>query len=491
MGILDAPGLAPAIAKGLFPPVPIDMGFVAGATHPLTRRVPHVVGASKDIIAASALSFCQRTVIVMPLQSVRWRLKVANRSTLTNSALTTPVTVTGAYLGTPVVSTASTVRRWTGDATAALTQAVGTLVVPTDGTAVRSGWVTDAALQFAPNVARLLSLGITATATGNGISADTALQAAVVPTAGAGKAGDAVVSSASGFISPGGAAGAVWYLDVQIEYEFVGTNKIGLFVGDSNTAGFTQGDILGQAAGTLTHEAWPGVAALRKRFAHINLGVPSATYDTFASTANFCLSRVDLSATTPDFAVIALGTNQLSFYSTAIGKYQTVIDQVLALGVPRSRIYLCTIPPRSDHAALFGTITAPAAAGATSITATVAPGNGLVFSLGNGRSSETPTAGAATGSGPYTIPTSALTKAHAAGEQILLSNEFNRQWINDWMGQVPYGVAGCIDFEAVSCNKGDWSTPDMRLFNTDGLHYLRRLHQRFGALVAEAVAPAL
>jgi len=485
---------AAADAAAKYRPIPSDMtSFVAGASNPLTKRATHVLGASTLVQSgATVTDWNQRTVVVVPVPTVRWRLRVANHNTLNNVVNTTPVSVTGVYLGTPLFSTTNNGKRFNGDSSTGMTSALPGFAVPIDGTTYTSAWITDSTIQFGPKEQRLLSLGVLSTTGGSGIGCDSALQSALVATSGAsGRAGDQVIVGTTGYVAPGsrGISLPQWLLDVQIEYEFVGPNEVGLFVGDSITAGIGGGDNSATNVGALSHETFPGAAALRSRFAFINLGVPSAGFTAFADLTTIAFNRVNLTTTIPDFAVIALGTNQLQFYTTEQANYATLIDTVASIGIPRNRIYVTTIMPRGDATSLAGTVTTAAIAGATSVVSSMTVASGQAMSLGTGPSTEAVnSSGAATGTGPYTIPlTTALTKAHPAGDQVLTGMEFNRQFLNDWLRQLPKGVGACIDFELLAAARGDWTAPDPRMFSADKLHPLRVMYQRMGAAVAESV----
>lgn len=460
-------------------PVPTGMGFVAGATNPLTRRVTAPLGSTSGTLAATALDRCQRTIVTLPVPVTRWRLKIANWNILGNTALTTPISGTGIYYGTPagVVTTGST-NRWNGDFASAPTQAAGAFTVPTDGTDYVSPWIST---PLAAKTPLLLSIGFTTPATGTGVSTGSGCQIAGLNTAGAsGRAGDTVISGTTGYFAP--TAGA--YFDIRVEYEFVGTAPIGVFIGDSITEGTSDGDVFRVQQGCLPHETWPGAAGMQGNYATINLGTASANLAAFDSAAKRTWARADLATTVPDFAVVALGTNNIgAAYTGNIAAYVALFQLIKSMGI--KRIFVSTLIPRTDGAALAGTLQADAAVGATSISSSISIPDGTAIQIGWGRTLERLTTnGAPTGTGPYTIPLPATAIAHKAGDQVISGLEMSRQGINDWLRQVPGDVLGCLDFDlAIAFGIGS-SKPDPRTMSNDGVHPLRSGYQRMGQLAA-------
>ena len=461
-----------------FGPIPQGMDFVDGATTPLTRRVTAPLGSTSGVVAASALDRCQRTIVTLPVPITRWRIKIANWNILGNTALTTPISGTGIFYGTPaaVVTTGST-NRWNGDYASAPAQAVGSFSVPTDGTDYVSPWI-DAPL--AAKTPLMLSLGFTTTATGTGVSTGSGCQVAGISAAGSAKAGDTVISGAGGYFAP--TAGA--YFDIRVEYEFVGTTPIGVFIGDSITEGTSDGDVFRTQQACLPHEAWPGAAGMQGNYATINLGTASANLATFDASNKRAWARADLATTVPDFAVIALGTNNIGAgYQVNVAAYVAMFQLIKSMGI--KRIFVSTLVPRTDAAALAGTLAADIAVGVTSISSTVSIPNGTPIQMGWGRTLERLTTnGAPTGSGPYTIPLPATAIAHKAGDQVISGMEMSRQGINDWLRQVPGDVLGCLDFDLAMAFGIGSSKPDPRTMSADGVHPLRSGYQRMGTLAA-------
>ena len=474
------PSLSIGQALRRFRPVPDGLDFVDGAA-PLTRRSTLVVNSPHVIRAAAALSLTQRHLLTLPIQPTRARLLIGNRLLLANpndAALTTPATINGVWVGKPVYNTVNNYRQWTGDFTAAPAQLWSGGVVPVDGSDLVSPWFAAADLPTTPGDPMLVSLGITTTNSGTGIGLDGSTQVAWCN--GADRADDQTISSAPGYSAPYNQQAL---LDVRIEYEFVGTQRIGVVLGDSITAGSSGGDWTAQAAGTLSHQSWPGQAALRGGFSLINLGVPSAPLENFNSTTRRAISRVDLATTVPDFAIVALGTNNDAQIESNVPKFAAVIDTVRALGI--KEIYVATLTPRLDLTpGKFGRLAASAAAGATSISSTISIPSGTTALIGSGSEAErVVTTGAPTGSGPYTIPVPALALAKAADRPVTIGIEMNRRQMNNFISQSPFGITGVIDFDAVIAEGTDSSVPDLRKMSRDLVHPLRWGYQVMAQLV--------
>lgn len=461
-----------------FETVPQGMSFVAGASNPLTRRVTAPLGSTTTTAAASVLDWCQRTMIMLPAPLTRWRVKIANWNVLTNTALTTPVSGTGIYYGAPAaVPTTGTTNRWNGDFAGAPTQVVGSFSVPTDGTDYVSPWIT---APLAAKTPLVLSWGFTTPASGTGVGTGSGCQVAGVATSGSSHAGDTAISGVGGYFAPKGGA----YFDVRVEYEFVGTTPIGVFIADSIGEGTSDGDYAGTQKACLMHEAWPGAAGMQGNYATINLGTASANLASFDSAAKRPWSRVDLATTVPDFAVVALGTNNIGgAYTGNIAAYVTLFQLIKSMGI--KRIFVSTLIPRTDAAALAGTLTADIGVSSTSLSSTISIASGTPIQIGWGRTLERLTTnGAPTGSGPYTIPIPATAIAHKSGDQVISGLEMSRQGINDWLRQVPGDVIGCLDFDLAMAFGIGSSKPDPRTMSGDGVHPLRSGYQRMGTLAA-------
>jgi lysophospholipase L1-like esterase len=444
-----------------------------------TKRATLVLGSANTTQTApgSAIDWLQRALIRLPVTTTRWRLKIANRDLLRNVALTTPIGAGPTFIGDPVKD--STTGRWNGKATAALTQVLAGYTVPTDGTDYVSPWVTDPSFQFTKNVDRVLSWDNTIGTGGNGYAAEFVR---LVWHNGSQGAAQAPLANPLGFWS------AVMLCDMRLEYEFADTAAIGLFIGDSITAGFSDGDVTKTQPGTHAHDAWPAQAGQAVGYVATNLGIGSADHTNFAA-GSYALTRVDLATTVPDFAVLSLGTNDglVAGLSTVQAALTAILSNLRSQGI--QKLYVTTIPPRANTQ---GYLTANAASGATTISGSYNPGVGQQIILDSGRAQESLTVSAVSGTGPYTLTVGALAAAHTGGSsllagaaQIISGNEILRQQLNDWFRQLP-GVDGVLDFDdALAVTKGS-AVPDKRIMSADNLHPMRAGYARL-AQVAGAV----
>jgi hypothetical protein len=449
-----------------------------------TRRASVALCSPETTQAAAARDVIQATLVKVPVTTTRWRIKIANRNVLTNTALTTPVSGVGIAIGAPLTPVANTnnTYRWNGDGSAALTSIVSTFTVPTDGTAYVSPWITASNQQLVSDTQMLLRVGYTTTATGTGYSSSSANQwATIVGSGSSSHYADAVVSGLSGYTGPKASSSCA--LDIVIEYEFTGAARIGLFVGDSILAGTGDGDVAGTQTGSLCSENWPAQAGQLGRFCAINAGVTSAALST-AVAANYYFTRFDLATTVPDFAVMELGTNNIGATASAnYASYIAVIAALRTLGIPR--IFLTTLAPRNDLAGNQTTLQAATSVSATSISTGISIANASTILIGQGRTFERiVTNGAPTGTGPFTIPTPSLAIAHIIGTQVATGNEVNRQQLNDWIRQMPYGVDGVLDIDSLMASTPGSAVPDLRAMSNDGVHFLRGGNGRVGAFAA-------
>lgn len=459
----------------------LDSFKVLGA--PIQRRAMVPITAPNQVTAAANWDFTIRSIIRLPMGVKRWRLGVMNRS-LRSAATppTTPINVTSVYLGTPKygLSVASG-GRWVGECVTAPTKVSDGFTVPTNGTRGYSAWIENET--FAAGTERVISYGMTATATGTGLAFGNSLQA--IRASGSGNAGNAVITGTTGT--------ALTIGDVIVEYEFVEPVQIGLFVGDSNTLTYVPSapSLLPSAGtGALPHESWPLVAGDMAGFAAINLGVGSSTTAEWGGTAPILFDRVDIASYAPDFAVVSLGTNSLAAggLQMFLDNFRQVNAKLRALGI--KRIFWTDITPR-EYTHLHGTLTAAAAAGATTITSTYSPANGTIL-VGAGPTAEDVTVSATTGTGPYTHTVSALANAHAAGEPVTSGNERERRLYNNLLRQLPDGITGVIPFEKALEASPNSPSCDPRFIASDQLHFQRSASAiKAQAVIGSGVMPKL
>lgn len=451
---------------------------------PLTRKAYMPVTAPNATNAATALDIWQRTLVRFPYAVKRYRIGFANVNLRSTATLTTPATITGVFRGTPLYDTATSGgSRWLGQCAAALTSISGELTVPVDRTRVWTAWdETD----IPANTDVVFSMGLTTPATGTGIAGGNGYQG--IYGTGSANAGNATVTS------PQTLASAL-RLDIVIEYEFEDSIQIGLFIGDSNTVNYgtaPQG-VTNSGPSALPTEAWPVMAGGLAGFAAVNIAVGSATTEDFASALPYLWTRVDLPSVDFDFAVVSLGTNGLSDgLSGFLAAFKTVNDK-LRNDYGIQKIYWTTVTGRafpaggytSGGAVVHGTLTAAAAAGATTISSSFSPANGLL-TIGNGALMEDVTVSAVTGTGPYTVTTTALANAHVAGEMVTRDLERTRQYVNAYLRNMPYGITGVFDFEKLLESGPNSNMLDPRYAATDWLHTTRGAALEKAKIVAMA-----
>jgi lysophospholipase L1-like esterase len=470
--------LAAADAKKKYDPLPVR-DYVAGDNG--TRRVVMPLGDSMISAAVLARDFNQRTLLRLPRRVKRFRIRAANHNLFTATVLTSPVTLSNFYMGEPVYDT-TVMRRWNGSFVSAPTLVLpGTFSVPTDGTDWVSNWAT------IPNALQekdiLLSYGVVTAATGTGVGISGTGDLIRGGVGSSGNAGDLVPV---GFSYGAGQL----FGDIRVEYEVEAGTRVGVFFGDSITAGAadTAGAIPPEGdarVGILPSERWPDLAGRAANFCAINLGVGSITAAGFNTTSVMAITRaaIGTSATIPDFGVILLGTNDLpvGFTSTT----QRIADSVgvmKALGV--KDVYLATILPKG-LAASSGTLSSATIVGATSITSTIDIVAGATTVVGMGADYEVVTVTAHSGAGPYTLTVNAMTKAHAAGSRIVSGDEAVRIRVNAWIRQQPLGIAGVLDFDQLMADTVGGPMPLRSLMFADLVHPHRAGAARMGLFAAQ------
>jgi hypothetical protein len=462
MGILDAPA----------------------AKRPRTRRsIVSISAPNATRTLSSTLDLTQRTMFAVPADVVRYRFCFANQNLLAPGSLTSPVTISGIWAGTPSIPTTisdadsnGTENRWRGDFTAAPTQVVASsFSVPTDGSTVKTAWITTPAI--AKGQLAAFSWGLTATA---GTIAGGTSGGSIQGISATGAANASATTLTTPTISPYALYTAVW-----VEVETLSGAQIVLAITDSIGVGYTTdgpGGFNPRTAGCMPHENWPVISGLLGGYMVSHLGVASATPASYGTTSNLIWQRHDFSATVPDVAIISVGTNGLGADATTQKQnITTLIANLRTLGV--GKILITPVLPRGDFAANYGLLQADVAAGATSITCPYNPGNTTIM-IGNGSNLERVVVSAVSGTGPYTLTTAALVNAHTAGEPISSSSERGRRSLNNWIRQMPLGVFGLIDHSRMVESSADAPTLDSRWASTDKLHLLRPAQAYIGQQVA-------
>lgn len=448
--------------------------YVAG--DPGTRRLSMTLGDCNTLGSAIARDSNQRVLIRFPRRVQRFRFRVANHNLLTSTNYTTPFTLTSFYIGTPAYDTTG-LCRWNGAFASAPTSILtGPFTVPTDGTDWVSSWITLPDQYQETDF--LLSYGFTTAATGTGVGIS-----------GNGDAFRGAASTNAGDLNPAGLAAESGKLfgDMRLEYEVGSGTRVGLFVGDSITAGAggpgtpPESDV---RVAILPQERWPDTAGRIGNFCATNLGVGSIGGASFNSAANMQIARaaIGTSATVPDFAVSLLGTNDLfAGYTTCIARITAVVAALRSLGI--KEIYHGTILPKG-LTTFAGTITGATIVGATSIVSTVDINAGVSTVVGSSNDYEVVTVTGKSGTGPWTLTVSPLTKAHAAGTRIVAADEATRIRVNSWLRQLPLGLAGVIDFDQHMVETSGGSMPLRTYMFDDLVHPHRGGANRMGHFAA-------
>ena len=455
----------------------------ANATYvrPPDVRVSAARLTAPNSIYNAALDMTQRTVFQMPFASGRWRMWFRNRSLRSATVLTTPVTVTGLWTGTPTRdATNSSGHRWMGAATAAPTQRSGQLTVPIDGSRVFTEWITGD--PFVSGEDKLLSWGITAPNSGTGVASGNGYQG--MQASGAAKAADA---------SPAGAAmgKSALYLDVGIEYELDSTAQIVVVLGDSNGLSYSAGRyaapdaVLNTPPSVLPHESWPMQAGAMAGASVINLSVGSASPGDLAVTFPQIWDAIP-AGTVVDAVIVPIGINGVAGGTSGFSPHMRTINSKIRTDLSCDRIFWATMPP-AGYTTMFGRLTSAASAGATSISMDTSPAVGVIM-IGSGYTTEDVSVTSVSGSGPYTATISTpLAFAHSAQEPVSWNSERYRKLINMILRQLPDGISGTVDFEKLLESAPDSPVGDARYTDSDLLHWNRGA----SGIRAQAVAPLI
>jgi lysophospholipase L1-like esterase len=308
------------------------------------RRVTLSLGAPRNNNAAGALAnWAERIPIRVPRTTVRWRLRIGNRTlspTGASASFTQQFVLGDVYLGDVGALTAD--GRPQGTWAANPVKVLDGATLKSDGSDWVSPWVTDPALQFGPATARQIGITLTASNNGNGSATTSAHFGFRSTTAGINSVNHTQLTRA-GFV------GNTLALDKRIEYEIVENDPIGLLIGASGDEGYNLTVGLDGGGGyevLPVWETWAGVHGMRTKTHWVNAAIVGATQTPFLDRTALPYTRFDLSTTVPDFALLSLGGNSaLNGASLASIKSEvaTVVSQVQALGI--KTIYLATICP--------------------------------------------------------------------------------------------------------------------------------------------------
>lgn len=320
----------------------------------ITKRVTVPIasdGVSTNAIGGgTVVDYNTRSLVQLPVDTTRWRLRVASTSALSGTVLTGIWNCTGVWVGTPLYS--ATGLPWQRAFASTPSQALSSFSTVGDGTEFVSSWVTGSALQFKKGVPTGISYGLNATAP------ITLLYSSRGATYGSTVAGNASSAAGNAAIPSGSGVGLnnLVVLDIRIEYEFATTVQggvaVGAFIGDSITSGWssdtsTPGATPPVLSGAEPHQTWPGAAGMRNGFAWINMGVGSTTAAQWSSGSGWRWARCDLTTNIADFGVISLCTNDVVANATESNmetNIQSCVAVLRSLGI--NEIYLGTMIAR-------------------------------------------------------------------------------------------------------------------------------------------------
>ena len=311
------------------------ISYVSGASPANTRRSTLSFGAPTVAPTSGWQDICSRVSFTLPVTPTRCRLRITNSSVLAGTTTSQSVAITGVYWGTPAGSEAT----WAGDFTATPTTIAGLNTTQDLSTELVTSWFTPPASAVA-NAFQAISIGYTS-------ANDSKVNIAGAPGwSWHGTTGTGCAAAAGNAAVPGVGTQTAYFLpfDIRMEFEFVGSNQIGLFIGDSLTNGYIANPTgVGKMGPDST---WPQMAANRMGALAINAGVNGSTTSGWTSSTSTAWTRFDLSTCVPDFAVVSLGINQLNS-GQYLPNYQadilTIVSNLQTLGI--KRIYLTTTPP--------------------------------------------------------------------------------------------------------------------------------------------------
>jgi hypothetical protein len=432
-----------------------------------------------------------RTALTLPVTPTRFRFRIRNSNALGNSAEGAAIPFNGIAIGPPSLAGLTV---WGGVFSSAPTTVVGpfTLDAGATGAETVTPWISNATPYISAYQPFGLSFGFT-TAGGSVVNWDYGPGMCWVDSSIVG-----VAAQFANAATPTLGALDKWQqpLDIRIEYEYAGSNPIGLFLGTSLEVGIlTPTQVTYGLCGP--DETWPKMAGLRMGHAVTNGAVDGArttTYDGALSAVAWTRlldptypTLVWPGGCTPDYAVISLGVNDAGSLGLPLATFQANIAAIIAnlnaLGI--YKIIMATPPSLGTGLAYYPTNhgmsgplgTAIAASGSVASTkvtinntapfANIAgsgggggyPGpaadwSGLNFYLGMPSTQNL--------DGPFTCSSAAATAvlltltasgtatyAHAVGDAVMGVGEAMRMSYAWWEGQHVLGTLGTFDLAGV------------------------------------------
>ena len=350
----------------------LDLRYLAAPT--LARRTCQSFTDPGNGGTTSYQDANMRFGFMLPVLPTRMRVKWANSELSINAKLAGAVALTGVWMGQPNIAAEI---QWLGDFVSAPTQVASAFVTNSLGDEWVSSWFTPPA-GFTANTPQAISIGINSAASG---------PAGVNSTLGLGYC-EGIMCYGTNASLAANAGAAAWNAaavtvithtvlgDFRLEYEFVGTNPIGFWAGDSIMAGWiataSGENVAGATNFTNSSKGMCGpfnryAEKAANRLGHLatNAAVGGTSagsfYNLFANASNMAFTRFDLATTPPDYAFLALGTNDSVAWGVPVATFQTAylnnIAVLKSFGI--KKVYGITCPPfnqpsRYLHTAVTG-----------------------------------------------------------------------------------------------------------------------------------------
>lgn len=306
------------LVGGVIPPTQIPPAII-----PTRTSIVHIGGSGGQSPANNVGQLLCRTPARFAQTAKRYRIKVSQRSLLDDSTVANAVPLDGLWFGEAAFDSTGNL---TSGFTAAPTQVLGAVTVPSDGSQFVSSWISDSSV---PIAGRTYLLSYSANYPSGNI------------VRGSGwtfyNTGNATAAAGQAALAPANALDAT-VLDIEIEYEATTNRSVVMFLGDSLTDGWKSGygvatsypTIYGQITGSLPIvNAYAG--ALSSQFT-------TASHTKYTRYAGLSVDAVH----------IGLGTNDLS-QSGTVASVQANLASII--GIVRSiwgrdvLIYANTIQP--------------------------------------------------------------------------------------------------------------------------------------------------
>jgi hypothetical protein len=419
----------------------------------------------------------------------RFRIRIRNSNLLANTNQAGAISLNGIAIGKPNTGAENA---WLGDFTVAPTQVVaaGTIDPGDTGAEYVSPWIYPTTFNLVPNTFYGLSIGFTCP----GVQVNSS------STPGWSWVGTGSAASFLNAAAPGtNPQPYIQMLDTRMDYEFQGSNEIGMVVGTSIDSGWLTTVVASVATGHMGPDnCWLQQAALRLAHHAMNGGVGGATAAANASSGNAATfglvtnlswtrffspeSGYTAFACTPDYLIVNLGVNDgYAITTITLAQFQAAIRAVAAIAVSLGigRLYIGTAG--TGFTISLGNV-ANQAGQASANPANPITSISIANVLGPGPNTGQPGAGSAWYNaaggpyqlylgdpqnllgGPYTV--SAVTSGGTGatlvlaisgaparpansriGMPVLTASEYNRQNFNLWIRSLPPPFQSVLDFE--------------------------------------------